>query len=134
VQLANSDEVPARPILGVDAEKRVQQAEAVTSNTCKPTLLPQRLYLPDVVPLFPEKAHRLGNYSMALAASRATDGIVGLENRYRRWFRLIVHAKFCATLAIDFELKASVHFAPPFFAHLLALPCERFRCAAPASV
>jgi NAD(P)-dependent dehydrogenase (short-subunit alcohol dehydrogenase family) len=28
VQLANSDEVPARLILGVDAEKRVQQAEA----------------------------------------------------------------------------------------------------------
>ena len=28
VQLANSDEVPVRLILGVDAEKRVQQAEA----------------------------------------------------------------------------------------------------------
>jgi len=27
VQLANSDEVPVRLILGVDAEKRVQQAE-----------------------------------------------------------------------------------------------------------
>jgi hypothetical protein len=28
VQLANSDEVPMRLILGVDAEKRVQEAEA----------------------------------------------------------------------------------------------------------
>jgi hypothetical protein len=28
LQLANSDEVPVRLILGVDAEKRVQQAEA----------------------------------------------------------------------------------------------------------
>src|SRR5277367_113651 len=32
VQLANSDEVPVRLILGVDAEKRVQQAEAVRAS------------------------------------------------------------------------------------------------------
>src|SRR6204780_4343897 len=32
VQLANSDEVPVRLILGVDAEKRVQQAEAARST------------------------------------------------------------------------------------------------------
>jgi NAD(P)-dependent dehydrogenase (short-subunit alcohol dehydrogenase family) len=32
VQLANSDEVPVRLILGVDAEKRVQQAEAARAN------------------------------------------------------------------------------------------------------
>jgi len=32
VQLANSDNVPARLILGVDAEKRVQQAEAARAN------------------------------------------------------------------------------------------------------
>jgi NAD(P)-dependent dehydrogenase (short-subunit alcohol dehydrogenase family) len=32
LQLANSDEVPIRLILGVDAEKRVQQAEAARSN------------------------------------------------------------------------------------------------------
>jgi hypothetical protein len=32
VQLANSDEVPVRPILGVDAEKRVQQAEAARAS------------------------------------------------------------------------------------------------------
>src|SRR5277367_1600007 len=32
VQLANSDEVPVRLILGVDAEKRVQQAEAARSS------------------------------------------------------------------------------------------------------
>ena len=32
VKLANSDEVPVRLILGVDAEKRVQQAEAARPN------------------------------------------------------------------------------------------------------
>jgi len=32
VQLANSDEVPARLILGVDAEERVQQAEAARAS------------------------------------------------------------------------------------------------------
>ena len=32
VQLANSDEVPVRLILGVDAEKRVQQAEAARAS------------------------------------------------------------------------------------------------------
>jgi NAD(P)-dependent dehydrogenase (short-subunit alcohol dehydrogenase family) len=32
VQLANSDEVPVRLILGVDADKRVQQAEAVRAS------------------------------------------------------------------------------------------------------
>jgi len=32
VQLANSDDVPVRLILGVDAEKRVQQAEAVRAD------------------------------------------------------------------------------------------------------
>jgi NAD(P)-dependent dehydrogenase (short-subunit alcohol dehydrogenase family) len=32
VQLANSDEVPMRLILGVDAEKRVQQAEAARAS------------------------------------------------------------------------------------------------------
>src|ERR1700689_1710354 len=32
VQLANSDDVPARLILGVDAEKRVQQAEAARAS------------------------------------------------------------------------------------------------------
>src|ERR1700686_5344517 len=32
VQLANSDEVPVRMILGVDAEKRVQQAEAARAS------------------------------------------------------------------------------------------------------
>src|SRR3979490_661830 len=32
VELANSDEVPARLILGVDAEKRVQQAEAARAS------------------------------------------------------------------------------------------------------
>jgi NAD(P)-dependent dehydrogenase (short-subunit alcohol dehydrogenase family) len=32
LQLANSDEVPVRLILGVDAEKRVQQAEAVRAS------------------------------------------------------------------------------------------------------
>jgi NAD(P)-dependent dehydrogenase (short-subunit alcohol dehydrogenase family) len=32
LQLANSDEVPVRLILGVDAEKRVQQAEAARAN------------------------------------------------------------------------------------------------------
>jgi NAD(P)-dependent dehydrogenase (short-subunit alcohol dehydrogenase family) len=32
LQLANSEEVPVRLILGVDAEKRVQQAEAVRAN------------------------------------------------------------------------------------------------------
>jgi hypothetical protein len=32
VQLANSDEVPVRLILGVDAEKRVRQAEAVRAS------------------------------------------------------------------------------------------------------
>src|SRR3982075_3432741 len=32
LQLANSDDVPVRLILGVDAEKRVQQAEAARSN------------------------------------------------------------------------------------------------------
>ncbi len=32
VQLANSDEVPSRLILGVDAEKRVQQAEAARAS------------------------------------------------------------------------------------------------------
>jgi NAD(P)-dependent dehydrogenase (short-subunit alcohol dehydrogenase family) len=32
VQLANSDEVPLRLILGVDAEKRVQQAEAARAS------------------------------------------------------------------------------------------------------
>ena len=31
-QLANSDDVPARLILGVDAEKRVQQAEAARAR------------------------------------------------------------------------------------------------------
>jgi hypothetical protein len=32
LQLANSDEVPVRLILGVDAEKRVQQAEAARAS------------------------------------------------------------------------------------------------------
>ena len=32
VQLANRDEVPMRLILGVDAEKRVQQAEAARAS------------------------------------------------------------------------------------------------------
>jgi len=32
VQLASSDEVPVRLILGVDAEKRVQQAEAARAR------------------------------------------------------------------------------------------------------
>jgi hypothetical protein len=32
VQLANSDEVPVRLILGVDAEERVQQAEAARAS------------------------------------------------------------------------------------------------------
>jgi hypothetical protein len=32
VQLANSDEVPVRLILGVDAEKRVQQVEAARTS------------------------------------------------------------------------------------------------------
>jgi hypothetical protein len=32
VQLANSDEVPVRLILGVDAEKRVQQAESARAS------------------------------------------------------------------------------------------------------
>jgi NAD(P)-dependent dehydrogenase (short-subunit alcohol dehydrogenase family) len=32
LQLANSDEVPLRLVLGVDAEKRVQQAEAVRAT------------------------------------------------------------------------------------------------------
>jgi hypothetical protein len=32
VQLANSEEVPMRLILGIDAEKRVQQAEAARAN------------------------------------------------------------------------------------------------------
>jgi hypothetical protein len=32
VQLANSDDVPLRLILGVDAEKRVQQAEAARAS------------------------------------------------------------------------------------------------------
>jgi len=32
VQLANSDEVPGRLILGVDAEKRVRQAEAARAR------------------------------------------------------------------------------------------------------
>jgi hypothetical protein len=32
VQLANSDEVPVRLILGVDAEKRVQRAEAARAS------------------------------------------------------------------------------------------------------
>ncbi len=32
VQLANSDEVPVRLILGVDAEKRVQEAEAARAS------------------------------------------------------------------------------------------------------
>jgi hypothetical protein len=32
VQLANSDEVPMRLILGVDAEERVQQAEAARAS------------------------------------------------------------------------------------------------------
>ena len=32
MQLANSDEVPVRLILGVDAEKRVQQAEAARAS------------------------------------------------------------------------------------------------------
>ena len=32
VQLASSDEVPVRLILGVDAEKRVQQAEAARAS------------------------------------------------------------------------------------------------------
>ena len=36
-------------------------------------MLPQRLYFPDVFALFPEKAHRLGLYSVFLAAARATD-------------------------------------------------------------
>jgi NAD(P)-dependent dehydrogenase (short-subunit alcohol dehydrogenase family) len=35
VQLANSDEVPVRLILGVDAEKRVQQAEAARASEAK---------------------------------------------------------------------------------------------------
>jgi NAD(P)-dependent dehydrogenase (short-subunit alcohol dehydrogenase family) len=35
VQLANSDEVPVRLILGVDAEKRVQQAEAARTSEAK---------------------------------------------------------------------------------------------------
>ena len=35
VQLANSDEVPVRLILGVDAEKRVHQAEARASEAEK---------------------------------------------------------------------------------------------------
>jgi NAD(P)-dependent dehydrogenase (short-subunit alcohol dehydrogenase family) len=35
VQLANSDEVPLRLILGVDAEKRVQQAEAARAREAK---------------------------------------------------------------------------------------------------
>jgi hypothetical protein len=32
VQLANSDEVPVRLILGVDAEKRVHRAEALRAS------------------------------------------------------------------------------------------------------
>ena len=32
MQLANSDDVPMRLILGVDAEKRVQQAEAARAT------------------------------------------------------------------------------------------------------
>ena len=32
LQLANSDEVPVRLILGIDAEKRVQQAEAARAS------------------------------------------------------------------------------------------------------
>jgi hypothetical protein len=32
VQLANSDEVPVRLILGVDVEKRVQQAQAARAS------------------------------------------------------------------------------------------------------
>ena len=35
LQLANSDEVPLRLILGVDAEKRVQQAEAARASEAK---------------------------------------------------------------------------------------------------
>jgi NAD(P)-dependent dehydrogenase (short-subunit alcohol dehydrogenase family) len=35
VQLANSDEVPVRLILGVDAEKRVQQAEEARANEAR---------------------------------------------------------------------------------------------------
>jgi NAD(P)-dependent dehydrogenase (short-subunit alcohol dehydrogenase family) len=35
VQLANSDEVPVRLILGVDAQKRVQQAEAARASEAK---------------------------------------------------------------------------------------------------
>jgi NAD(P)-dependent dehydrogenase (short-subunit alcohol dehydrogenase family) len=35
VQLANSDDVPVRLILGVDAEKRVQQAEAARASEAK---------------------------------------------------------------------------------------------------
>jgi hypothetical protein len=104
----------------------LERLTIATSNPAHTNLLPQRLYFPDVFALLPEKAHRLGLYSMFLAASRATYGIVGLENRNRRWLRLIVQAKFCATLAIDFKFKASVHFASPFSSHLLALPFERF--------
>jgi hypothetical protein len=106
----------------------------IPQSMLKDNLLPQRLYLPDVFSLFPEKAHRLGLYSVFLAASRATDGIVGLENRNRRWFRLIVDAKFSATLAIDFKLKASVHFAPPFFAHLLCAAFRAFSLRCPGTV
>src|SRR6202022_1242453 len=39
VQLANSDEVPVRLILGVDAEKRVQQAEAARASEAEKLLL-----------------------------------------------------------------------------------------------
>jgi hypothetical protein len=35
VQLANSDEVPMRLILGVDAEQRVQRAEAARATEAK---------------------------------------------------------------------------------------------------
>jgi hypothetical protein len=39
VQLANSDEVPVRLILGIDAEKRVQRAEAARASEAEKLLL-----------------------------------------------------------------------------------------------